>query len=121
MNDVAICMRSAHNLKTWRRVPSKRRVGSASSSIAATGTNEQTVYVKWFFEQVVCSEGVNIYRQKKGETNWEKINNVPYKYIRPISNEDHKKDPSLIEYTEIIDETPSKELTISSISVRRDT
>ena len=59
---------------------------------ADSGTDKQTIFVKWFIEEVVCDEGVNIYRKTKNRNEWIKINEKPYKYIRPISKENYEKD-----------------------------
>jgi len=71
---------------------------------------EQTIFVKWFINDVSCDEGVNIYRKKITETKWKKITASPYKYIRPISIQAHDKDPSLKDFVKLFNETLKKDL-----------
>ncbi len=69
------------------------------------------IRIKWFTEQVMYEQGVNVYRQKKGTGQWEKINATPVqKFMYTPGAEDIKKDSTLNNYMVIAKESAGSEM-----------
>jgi len=77
---------------------------------ADTKFAKQTIFIKWFIKEVICNNGVNIYRKKLGENKWTKINNKPYKFGTPILKKHYEQDLTLNEFVKLINETTEKDL-----------
>jgi hypothetical protein len=64
--------------------------------------NNQVLRVKWYSKNLIYPNGVNIYRQQEGNSEWQKINSTPIKKgDYKISSSDLSSDKELTEFTNL--------------------
>jgi fibronectin type 3 domain-containing protein len=73
-------------------------------------SQSNSIYIKWFTQELLYEEGINIYRKNSTETNWVKLNSTPFKNGKQIDKTEFEKDSSLIDYIKLFKDTPKKDL-----------
>lgn len=67
-------------------------------------TSEAPIQIKWYSQNVLFPEGVNVYRTEYGRDAWLKLNDAPIFRKYAISEQEVTRDSSLLLFTELIDE-----------------
>lgn len=70
---------------------------------------KQTITIKWYTNELLYPEGVNVYRKEEGGE-WKKLNTVPVKKQANISPEEYKTDKDLKFFVQLVNETSRKDL-----------
>lgn len=68
------------------------------------------VRVKWYAQELIFSEGVNLYRREKGKATWSKLNATPLKKKEAMPQEAYQQDESLEVFVELVNEAKATDL-----------
>lgn len=72
--------------------------------------NVHSISIKWYTQEFLYPDGVNVYRKEKGQIEWIKLNAEPVKKLDRLPKAEYEKDNNLIFFTTLVQEAKQTDL-----------